>query len=240
MPTNNDDRITAAISQHALDRLVDGELDADERRALLTGLTAEPDGWQRCALAFLEAQSWRKACRQIAVQPDETPPAAQRIVSPRQIRRPPLALAAAAVLALVFAGGLAVGRSWTILAPGSSPQIADRNGGSSTQGETGATAKAAANAREHGDGQKDQLVVHVLGFINVDGEDGARHAVPILAAPGLKVEPPRHSSTVAATGSSDRARREELAGRRSAGVGKSDVADGGRPRGVLTAVTSRR
>jgi hypothetical protein len=41
------------------DRLVDGELSADERRRLLESLDARPDGWRRCALAFLEAQSWR-------------------------------------------------------------------------------------------------------------------------------------------------------------------------------------
>lgn len=42
-----------------IDRLVDGELSSDERRQLLTSLEAQPDGWRRCALAFLEAQTWR-------------------------------------------------------------------------------------------------------------------------------------------------------------------------------------
>jgi hypothetical protein len=41
------------------DRLVDGALSADERRALLESLDSRPQGWRRCALAFLEAQSWR-------------------------------------------------------------------------------------------------------------------------------------------------------------------------------------
>jgi hypothetical protein len=41
-----------------LDRLVDGELLDTERRLLLQRLEAEPDGWRRCALAFLEAQAW--------------------------------------------------------------------------------------------------------------------------------------------------------------------------------------
>src|SRR5262245_7197050 len=39
------------------DRLVDGELSADERRHFLTSLDDRPDGWRRCAIAFLEAQS---------------------------------------------------------------------------------------------------------------------------------------------------------------------------------------
>jgi hypothetical protein len=40
------------------DRLVDGELAPTERRELLASLDDRPDGWRRCALAFLEAQSW--------------------------------------------------------------------------------------------------------------------------------------------------------------------------------------
>ncbi len=42
-----------------LDRLVDGELSQSERRELLAALDDEPGSWRRCALAFLEAQSWR-------------------------------------------------------------------------------------------------------------------------------------------------------------------------------------
>jgi hypothetical protein len=48
------------------DRLVDGELSATERRALLESLDERPQGWRKCALAFLEAQSWRGGLRQIA------------------------------------------------------------------------------------------------------------------------------------------------------------------------------
>jgi hypothetical protein len=44
-----------------IDRLVDGELSGDERRRLLASLEAQPDGWRRCALAFVEAQTWRGA-----------------------------------------------------------------------------------------------------------------------------------------------------------------------------------
>ena len=43
-----------------IDRLVDGELSGDERRHLLASLEAQPDGWRRCALAFVEA-TWRGA-----------------------------------------------------------------------------------------------------------------------------------------------------------------------------------
>jgi hypothetical protein len=47
-------------ADNSFDRLVDGELSESERRQLLASLDREPEGWRRCALAFLEAQSWKK------------------------------------------------------------------------------------------------------------------------------------------------------------------------------------
>jgi hypothetical protein len=49
-----------------LDRLVDGELSVSERRQLLESFDKRPEGWRRCALAFLEAQSWREEMGQVA------------------------------------------------------------------------------------------------------------------------------------------------------------------------------
>ncbi len=46
-----------------IDRLVDGELDPEARRDLLKRLDGSPDGWRRCALAFLEGQEFRLAAR---------------------------------------------------------------------------------------------------------------------------------------------------------------------------------
>ena len=42
------------------DLLVDGELSEPQRHELLGGLDDEPGGWRRCALAFLEAQAWKR------------------------------------------------------------------------------------------------------------------------------------------------------------------------------------
>jgi hypothetical protein len=52
-----------------LDRLVDGELSQSQRRELLAALDDEPGAWRRCALAFLEAQSWRWQLAQMAAEP---------------------------------------------------------------------------------------------------------------------------------------------------------------------------
>jgi hypothetical protein len=48
-----------------IDKLVDGELAPEERRQLLLELDAEPGGWRRCALAFVEAQTWRSELREV-------------------------------------------------------------------------------------------------------------------------------------------------------------------------------
>jgi anti-sigma factor RsiW len=48
------------------DRLVDGELKTAERHRLLASLDGQPGGWRNCALAFLEAQSWRKEFHDLA------------------------------------------------------------------------------------------------------------------------------------------------------------------------------
>jgi hypothetical protein len=53
------------------DRLVDDELNEEERRELLGRLDDESDGWRRCALAFLEAQCWKKVLGQIPNEPKE-------------------------------------------------------------------------------------------------------------------------------------------------------------------------
>src|SRR5205823_2761276 len=68
------DHMISRIAQHELDQLVDGDVNPDERRRLIAALSKEPDGWRRCALAFLEAQSWRKACRQLAAEPGDVQP----------------------------------------------------------------------------------------------------------------------------------------------------------------------
>jgi hypothetical protein len=47
------------VSIGQIDRLVDGELSRDERRAVLMALDHERDGWRQLALAFLESQALR-------------------------------------------------------------------------------------------------------------------------------------------------------------------------------------
>lgn len=92
-----------------MDRLVEGELDEPSRRALLLRLDAQPDGWRRLALAFLEAQAWRSALGAVAAEGLEPSPRPTRRATPWTAARPWLARAAG-ILA-VFAVGWGLGRS---------------------------------------------------------------------------------------------------------------------------------
>jgi hypothetical protein len=191
---------------------VDGDLPPGERHRLLAALADEPGGWQRCALAFLEAQSWRRACRELVAEPGngsrdpEVSPARPRSRHFFQRRGDLVRLSAsiaagAVVLGVVFCGGLAAGRAW----PASSPLMADERSsqtGANPDGVQGSMRTAIVGAnRNSSDGNRKhaRTVVQLLGIIHVPGEDGARLAVPILAAPGLKVDPPpRQPGTLAA------------------------------------------
>jgi hypothetical protein len=115
-----------------LDRLVDGELSGDQRRSLLTSLDDIPNGWRRCALAFLEAQTWREAAA------DSFSPPATSLARPVTSTRPTWHrslltwLAMAASFLLAFALGLAL-REWParfFLPAGSNNQIASQGNAS--------------------------------------------------------------------------------------------------------------
>lgn len=102
-----------------IDRLVDNELDAGDRRALLEALDGSPDGWRACALAFVEAQSFSGelssfaadslAAPQVAASPSESPRSESRprsatipgqaVGARRPVGRFLFALAASALLA---------------------------------------------------------------------------------------------------------------------------------------------
>ena len=54
---------------HLLDLLVDGELTDAARGELLLWCEQDPQGWRRCALAFLEGQSWSEGAKGLAAGP---------------------------------------------------------------------------------------------------------------------------------------------------------------------------
>src|SRR5258708_18365268 len=83
------------------DRLVDGELPDGERRELLLRLETEPDGRRRCALAVLEAQSWRQTfAAVVAPAANVAVPSTARGKAQRWSAGPIFPLAAGGALAL--------------------------------------------------------------------------------------------------------------------------------------------
>ncbi|MHC4398101.1 MAG: hypothetical protein ACYTG0_00300 [Planctomycetota bacterium] len=96
------------------DLLADGELSEPERRDLLQSLDDTPDGWRRCALAFLESQSWRQqmpAIRDQGVSESPAPGPVGRSSLPRSAWGTLLAMAACFFVALGLV--LAVRSFWT-------------------------------------------------------------------------------------------------------------------------------
>lgn len=104
------ERIEPSALDVQIDRLVDGELGKREYRALLTLLDGEPDGWRRCAMAFLEAQALHIELPEICRATRTLSPTAVR--ASRQsnaiVRSLSWVLAAAASLLLAFSLGWSV------------------------------------------------------------------------------------------------------------------------------------
>lgn len=125
-----DENNQPANPEALVDRLVDGELGEADRRELLLQLEHEPDGWRRCALAFLEAQCWKAELGQMV--PPPAPQAALaapvsraepagRWQSWRQYVATTLTMAASFLIALVL--GMGLRGTWpgiTLHSPGSS------------------------------------------------------------------------------------------------------------------------
>jgi len=122
----NEDRV--------LDRLVDGELSQTDRRALLAALDDDPQAWRRCALAFLEAQSWRWQLGRVAAEPlvaqaaartNPAPVAAWRDASPRTFWGACLAIAACLLVAFGLGTQFPLAAGPQIAAEGSSANTAE-------------------------------------------------------------------------------------------------------------------
>ncbi len=130
-----------------LDRLVDGELSASERQELLASFDAQPERWRRCALAFLEAQSWSEEFSLLG-RPAPTPVASALAASPESSspvlvpssKMTPWTKLAGLPLAMAATFLLAFGLAWTMRVPSSPPQE------SAAAPEMGAVLSALASA----------------------------------------------------------------------------------------------
>jgi hypothetical protein len=164
------------ILDEQLDRLVDGALPPDDRRALLLALDTAPDGWRRCALAFLEAQAWRAALapaakKAAAADPDFDPLPFRPKARPGRSRLAPLARFAALLLVGFLAGRLTF-----------SP--ADRTGPAPLVVEADPSSPA-AEAPEAEPAQPEPVAYLTLTSHDTAADPADSPGVPLYAGPGL-------------------------------------------------------
>ena len=103
------------IRDSQLDRLIDGLLSEPERRELLLRLEAEPDGWRRLAVGFLEAQAWGEAFAPLMT--DRRSPSLRLLPTPapRPTHRPRVQPGRLAAMAASLIAASALG--WAIRGP---------------------------------------------------------------------------------------------------------------------------
>jgi hypothetical protein len=190
------------LSDELIDRIVDGELTPAELSAAVDRLDREPDGWKRCALAFLEAQCWRESVRVIP-QPTQLPVDSHASFIPlatmpssqepgRWLRR---AIVAATVAASFVLGW--VGHTWRPLiapvhsSPGQTQPIAARQ---SRDSEASPLVDPPRPPRTSSDQRREDRMppnlnetVREVATLLI-GSDYAQAEVPILAGPGINAE----------------------------------------------------
>lgn len=170
--------------EHRFDLLADGELGEGDRRELLSRLDEEPGGWRRCALAFLEAQSWKEEFGAMAGEPARGPAAL------RATRRLPwgrylgtlLAMAASFAAALVL-GSLLEG-FWGPAVPAGGP----RADALAVTG-VGQTPPAEAGPEENGQseaGQPPETVSPNVWLVELPGQKGPEGEPQVIRLPAIE------------------------------------------------------
>jgi hypothetical protein len=103
------------VDDGAIDLLVDGELSGPEYRKLLASLDHTPGAWRACAMAFLEAQAWKRDLGSVAEEAAEvrTAPPAVAASAPSPPRPPARSLwrraGVVAAMAASFLATLTIG-----------------------------------------------------------------------------------------------------------------------------------
>jgi hypothetical protein len=187
---------TNPLDDEFIDRIVDGKLTPADLRAAIDRLDREPDGWKRCALAYLEAQCWRESFRAMgdpARSPIECPPLsmpdAARFrpgIRSRWLRGSIAAGVAAVSFALGWLGHAA--RPWSTAQP---TAIADRSRSASpapTQVESSPLIRSTAmEPSEDRPPQTHRELARAVMQLRFDSET-TKAEVPILAGPGIDAE----------------------------------------------------
>jgi len=187
---------TNPLDDDFIDRIVDGKRTPADLRAAIDRLDREPDGWKRCALAFLEAQCWRESFRAMgesAPSPTErrsfsVPRAA---LSSTGIRRRWLrGSIAAGIVAASFAMGW-VGHAARPRPTAEQVAITDASEGPhSSPSEVDSSERIRFTAVSQSDDRYPQTrddVARPVMRLRI-GTESAEAEVPILAGPGIDAE----------------------------------------------------
>ena len=144
----------ATLDDRWIDHLVDGELTPEDRRRVLLALASEPDGWRRCALAFLEAQTWSASVRELADHSTDFAPTVPQPPVRSGLGRASARWGLAACLLIAsFAAGLGTGRSFPM--SGVAPVPRPSAGGSAIADRTGEPTDLAQSTPTAWDPQQD-------------------------------------------------------------------------------------
>jgi hypothetical protein len=164
--------VSTSSLQRDIDRLIGGDLTKAESRQLVARLDADPAGWKQCALAYMEAQSWRGAFESMLDR--ETEAAPHSVKATRTLRASGSLMATAAAVVVAFAAGIGAMAAWQARSTDRTPthDIArDTNppAGSPQQ----STVKRQADAKDD-----DPLL---LGVVNITSNGEMESAFPLVA-----------------------------------------------------------
>jgi hypothetical protein len=184
---SDETRSPRPIDDRLFDRLADSELDAADRRELLSALDTFPDGWRRCALAFLEAQAWRSDLR--ATVDKSSPNPVRRGVSAPGAWSVAVRARRAAVLAAAVVIAFATG--W-LVHPGGEDRRDENRGVSSSQAGGRHTGKQSPSdnraADPDGPGPGIAPGVRLAGVLTLTVDDHGQPRtvqVPVMEGPGI-------------------------------------------------------
>ncbi len=193
------------VDQALIDRIVDGGMTPEELRAAVLRLECAPDGWKRCAVAFLEGQVLGESFRALG-QPQKEKPAAQIFPfsmpeATNRLRLRPLrhAVAAGIVAASFAIGWIAHGTRPGMLAydslarhSGNTPIPPASNLVDSANSSPPSDAQAEARDERSGD-REEQIPETPRSAIRTVarfrfGPESSRAELPVLAGPGVTQE----------------------------------------------------
>ena len=174
----SNDQITGEL----LDHLVEDELGLIQRKRIIASLDSEPNGWRRCALAFLEKQSWQRSFRQFVADKscDDKSVLPTKTLNDKRTRSTRNWKTLGAMVVVALLAGIGIGRGWSIA---SSP-IADRVQSPVNKHES----MPGSNANEALPDAEDSSGFQLVGLATFSDGNNTGRAMPILSGSTLNEE----------------------------------------------------